>query len=356
MQAQSPDKNIKAMVVDDAAFMRKALVEILSGSGDIEVVGVAKHGKEALDAIKTLRPDVITLDVDMPIMDGLTTIKHIMIKNPLPVVMVSGLADQGRITFEALSLGAVDFFPKPSGTVSDDIHDSGAELVRTLRVAAGINPRAIKRAVKRHGQRAHPKEGKRLPPSGLLVVVALQGAVSSFIRLASAVFPLRSTACVCIQDMSSAVLNAYARELDAITGCAMPFEAGQLLYAGCCTLVQKKRLPNVAKQPRGNVSLECNQGFTDLRGFLDKASDVFGEDLNVCILGGQQDEELDGLHKVREKGGTVSALVPEKCASGGLAKMAIEMEMARPFDSEQALWNGIKAFSRQVALRRQART
>ena len=351
MQAESSVKNIKAMVVDDAAFMRKALVEILSGSGDIEVVGVARHGREALDAIRTLKPDVITLDVDMPVMDGLTTIKHIMVRDPLPVVMVSGLADQGRITFEALSLGAVDFFPKPSGTISDDIHESGAELVRTLRVAAGINPKAIKRAVKRQDRPIHLNYKDRQVPGGLLVVVALQGAVSSFIRLASALFPIRGTACLCIQDMSTSVLNAYTQELDGITGCARAFEPGQALYAGCCSMLQKQNLPEMKGDSLHGITLVTPDEPLDINRFFLKASDSFGTDLHVCILGGPAEEDLKGLEMVKEKGGTVTALMPEKCASEEFARLAIDRELARPFSSEQSLWGSIKAFSRQMILR-----
>ncbi len=351
MQAHGEARNIKAMVVDDAAFMRKALVEILSNSGDIEVVGVAKHGREALEAIKTLKPDVITLDVDMPIMDGLTTIKHIMVRDPLPVVMVSGLADQGRITFEALSLGAVDFFPKPSGTVSDDIHDSSEELVRTLRVAAGINPRAIKRAVKK-GRKPAPIPARQMqPPRGLLVVVALQGAVSSFIRLASAVFPLREVACLCIQDMSRSVLGAYAHELDAITGCAVAFEPGHVLYAGCCSLVRRQELPQLKRSAQGSIVLDALEKFSGLADFFHAASELFREDMNVCILGGQASDDLHGLEAVRENGGTVFALAPDKCASGELARSALEADLARAFASEQALWQGLATFSRQLVLK-----
>ncbi len=351
MQARGETRNIKAVVVDDAAFMRKALVEILSNSGEIEVVGVAKHGREALDAISTLKPDVVTLDVDMPIMDGLTTIKHIMVKDPLPVVMVSGLADQGRITFEALSLGAVDFFPKPSGTVSDDIHDSGEGLIRTLRAAACINPKAIKRAIKRGTRPLGIPMEKRRPPLGLLVVVALQGAVSSFIRLASAVFPLRKVACLCIQDMSRSVLDAYARELDSITGCTSAFEPGQVLYAGCCSLVRRQEMPRICRDGNELVVLEGPEKPLAMEAFFRGAADLFQGNMHVCILGGPASHEIGGLEAVTESGGVVSALSPEKCASGELARMAIEKKIARSFDSEQALWNGVKAFSRHLILK-----
>ena len=355
MQTERTGGSIKAMVVDDAAFMRKALVEILSGAEGIEVIGVAKHGKEALEAIQTLRPDVITLDVDMPIMDGLTTMKHIMVRDPMPVVMVSGLANQGRITFEALSLGAVDFFPKPSGTVSDDIHDSRAELVRTLRVAAGINPRAIKRAAKGPGRPEHHQAENRQMPGGLLIVVALQGAVSSFIRLASAIFPLRDVACLCIQDMSSSVQSAYARELDVITGCAMAYESDQPLYEGCCSLLQKQDLPQIETDSKNGMFLVRPDDPCNLDEFFRRASGVFGEDLSVCILGGQAPKGAHCLEAVRERGGSISALVPEKCASGEFARAAIEQNLARPFSSEQSLWSSIEAFSRQMILKKRNR-
>ncbi len=349
MQEDGGNRPIRAMVVDDAAFMRKALVEILSKSEDIDVVGVAKHGKEAIEAIKELKPDVITLDVDMPIMDGLTTIKHIMVRDPMPIVMVSGLADQGKITFEALSLGAVDFFPKPSGTVSHNIHESGNELIDTLRVAASINPRAIKRALKKSSA-AH-RVDKRRNPAGLVVVVAFQGAASSFIRLASAVFPLLDAACICIQDMSISVLSAYAKELDRITGCAKAVEPGESLQAGCCGLLRKQDLPGISRDESGRVYLEKREPPSSLSQFLKDAANVFGEDVHVCILGGQASEDLSGFEAVNEKGGCVVALVPEKCASGELAEKTIDRGIAVPFDSEQAIWTRLNAFSRQMTLK-----
>ncbi len=109
---------IKVLIVDDASFMVKALTNILKSDSGIEVVGNAKNGREALEKIRQLRPDVVTLDVDMPIMDGISAVRHIMINEPVPIVMLSSLFDHGEITFEALRLGVVDFLPKPSGAIS----------------------------------------------------------------------------------------------------------------------------------------------------------------------------------------------------------------------------------------------
>jgi len=105
-----PDKRIRVLVIDDSALMRKLLVEFLSQDRSIEVVGTAPDPLVARDKIKLLSPDVLTLDVEMPRMDGLTFLENLMRLRPMPVVMVSSLTERGAdVTFQALELGAVDF-------------------------------------------------------------------------------------------------------------------------------------------------------------------------------------------------------------------------------------------------------
>ncbi|MCI5209776.1 MAG: response regulator, partial [Candidatus Electrothrix sp. ATG2] len=111
------NKKLKVLVVDDATFMTKAISDLLESDSDIEVAGVANNGLEGLEKIKELQPDVITLDIDMPVMDGLQAVRHIMIESPVPIVVLSSLFSDGSITFEALRLGVVDFVAKPSGAI-----------------------------------------------------------------------------------------------------------------------------------------------------------------------------------------------------------------------------------------------
>lgn len=140
-------KQIKVMVVDDSAFMRKVLSTILQKEPDIMVVGTARDGQDALAKVEKLAPDVITLDVEMPRFDGLSTLRELMRTHPLPVVMLSSLTQQGsRQTLEALSLGAVDFVSKPSGSISLDIEKVEDEIVRKVKTAAGAKVSAAGRA------------------------------------------------------------------------------------------------------------------------------------------------------------------------------------------------------------------
>ena len=111
-KAEAP---ITVLIVDDSTVLRKIIKEMFASDDQLQVVGEAEHGLKALELIPELKPDVVTLDVNMPVMDGLTTIKHIMIKCPTPVVMFSTLTGQGSLeTFETLRYGAVDFLQKPS--------------------------------------------------------------------------------------------------------------------------------------------------------------------------------------------------------------------------------------------------
>lgn len=125
----------KVLIVDDSALMRKHISSILKEAGF--QITTARNGAECLDKISTFRPDVITLDINMPIMDGLTCLSKIMTQFPTPVVMVSSLTEKGAIaTFEALALGAVDYFPKPGGTVSLNMLESTELLIQKVSSAA----------------------------------------------------------------------------------------------------------------------------------------------------------------------------------------------------------------------------
>lgn len=127
---------IKLLIVDDSALMRRQISQLFESEGDFEV-RIARNGREAVEENTHFEPDVITLDINMPEMDGLTALSHIMAVRPVPVVMVSSLTEKGALaTFEALALGAVDYVAKPGGTISLSFDLVQAELIRKVRAAA----------------------------------------------------------------------------------------------------------------------------------------------------------------------------------------------------------------------------
>ena len=138
---------IRVLIVDDSALVRQVLTEILNSDPRIEVVGSASDPYAAREKIKSLNPDVLTLDVEMPRMDGLTFLSNLMRLRPMPVVMVSSLTDKGAdITLRALELGAVDFVSKPKVDLAHTLKEYADELIEKVKAAAGAHVRAIERS------------------------------------------------------------------------------------------------------------------------------------------------------------------------------------------------------------------
>ncbi|MBM7552730.1 protein-glutamate methylesterase/protein-glutamine glutaminase [Thalassobacillus pellis] len=138
---------IKVMVVDDSAFMRKMISAMLEDDPRIEIAATARNGKDALDKIKVHHPDVITLDVEMPVLDGLSTLQEIMAADPVPVVMLSSQTTAGAdSTIKAINLGAVDFLSKPSGAISLNIETIKREFIEKVVMASKANIQPLVRS------------------------------------------------------------------------------------------------------------------------------------------------------------------------------------------------------------------
>lgn len=141
-------EKLKVLIIEDSAFMRKMITEILLSDERIHMIETARNGKEGLKKIKTFSPDVITLDIEMPVLDGIDTLKVIMEETPLPVVMLSSLTSRGATqTIEAMSVGAIDFIAKPSGSISLDINDIKEEIIDKVIMAAHSNTTRKKKPI-----------------------------------------------------------------------------------------------------------------------------------------------------------------------------------------------------------------
>lgn len=137
--AQNVTEKIRVLVVDDSALMSRQITSILNEDSSIEVVGRAKDGLEALTLVKDLRPDVVTMDVEMPRMNGITALKHIMVRHSVPTVMISALTKEGaRTTFDALKYGAIDVIAKPSRREDENLEAQKADIISKVRRAAAI--------------------------------------------------------------------------------------------------------------------------------------------------------------------------------------------------------------------------
>ncbi len=149
-------KKVKVLIVDDSALVRQVLTSILESSSQIEVIGTARDPLDAREKIKKLNPDVITLDIEMPKMDGVTFLKNLMRLRPMPVVMISTLTESGaEVTLEALEVGAVDFVAKPKVDVQESLHDYTEEIIEKVIVASTARVREYSGVTQ--GLKAKPK-------------------------------------------------------------------------------------------------------------------------------------------------------------------------------------------------------
>ena len=133
-------KKITVLIIEDSAFMRRELTKIINSDRDLRVIGAAGNGIEGLEMAKVLKPDVVTLDVNLPGMDGITCLQHIMIETPRPCIMISAYTGKDSVeSFEALELGAVDFVEKPSGEISRDINRRARDIISKIKEAVYVN-------------------------------------------------------------------------------------------------------------------------------------------------------------------------------------------------------------------------
>src|ERR1700692_3060479 len=160
--APSPNKKFRLLVVDDSAFMRKVLETIFNADSQLQVTGHAKDGREAIALAESLKPDVITMDLNMPHLDGLQATAQIMTHNPRPIVVVSSESKEGAAsTLRALELGAIDFVTKPTAGIDLDMQSVKDDLVRKVRIAAKV--RVVRTASRLAAQLQAPMNGGPAP-------------------------------------------------------------------------------------------------------------------------------------------------------------------------------------------------
>lgn len=211
-------RRVRVLIVDDSLFMRAAIAKALA-AGPFEVVGQAKDGHDALAQIARLRPDVVTMDFNMPGMNGADTVRAVMQQHPTPVVMFSAHTKQGaRETFDALAAGAVDFLTKPAGEVSTDLAKIADELTRKLLAAASARPRAATAALppaRTSGVIAVTRASLAPSAPRLCVIAVSTGGPAALSEVIPALPADLKLAIVVVQHMPAGFTATLAERLDA---------------------------------------------------------------------------------------------------------------------------------------------
>lgn len=209
---------IRVLIVDDSALVREILTRGLSMDPEIEVVGAASNPYRARDLILKLHPDVLTLDVEMPRMDGLEFLRKLMPQYPLPVLMVSALTDRGsRITLEALEAGAVDFVTKPSVDVARGIREMMTELRAKVKMAAGVDVRHQNRSRRNARPVAALSSEALLKTTDKIIAIGASTGGTNAIRQVVSAFPPNMPGVVIVQHMPAGFTRMFAERLDSLS-------------------------------------------------------------------------------------------------------------------------------------------
>ena len=205
---------LNVLVVDDSRIIRRVLRDIIESNGDKKVVGEAANGKEALELLKTTVPDVITLDINMPVMDGLTTLKHIMISNPTPTVMISALTQEGASeTFDSLKYGAIDFLAKPKTVKGGDLGSQKEEILRRIELVSAVQIESI-RYLRRPVKENKRKSQDLLECTHLMVIGVSDGGYGALLNVIPRLKIGSPAAYVAVMRQAPEHIDAFARYLD----------------------------------------------------------------------------------------------------------------------------------------------
>ncbi len=228
--------SIKVLIVDDSAFIRVVFRDILSKDKDIEVIGIARDGYEAVEKVVELKPDVVTLDIEMPNLNGLEALKLIMKKNPLPVIMVSTLTQEGaEETIKALSLGAVDFVPKPAQGTMKNIRNIEEQLIEKVKAAAKSNLKTIKRESPKYSIVTSKPKLLKKTFNKLVLIASSTGGPKALEYVIPKLDGSKPMAVLLVQHMPPKFTASLAERLDKVSSLkVIEAKDGEPIIAGHC--------------------------------------------------------------------------------------------------------------------------
>jgi two-component system, chemotaxis family, protein-glutamate methylesterase/glutaminase len=327
---------IKVLTVDDSALIRLLLNRHLSTQQDIQVVGQARDGKEALELVEKLHPDVMTLDVEMPQMNGLETLQHLMVRSPLPVIMLSSLTSDGAsVTLRALELGAVDFVLKPRLGIS--MEETAAELIQKVRIAAKtrVQSRPDPGApVDRLADVVGIPSSRSVEPlqetDRLLFIASSTGGPSALADLLTMLPGNLPVAGVIVQHMPAGFTKTLSQRLDRVSLYRVKeAEAGDRIERGQFLVAAGGY--HLAFTDQGQVRLEQGPPVNGVRPAADvtmrSLAALYSSRVLAVILTGMGHDGRAGSQVVRSLGGTVLAQNEESCVVYGMPRSVVEANL-----------------------------
>jgi two-component system chemotaxis response regulator CheB len=339
---------VRVLVVDDSALMRKLIPQIIEGDSSIQVVGTAMDGNFGLKKIDDLKPDVITLDLEMPGMGGLDMLKEIMRRHRLPVIVVSSHSTQGAsVTLKALSMGAFDFVAKPQD-VSARMPEIARELIAKIKAASGSRGIYVPAIPGSLPVNEKPTPDSKKQPSRYIAIGVSTGGPQALQYVLSQLPTDFPGSIVVVQHMPEGFTEMFARRLD--ESCAIKVKeakSGDLLLPGRVLIAPGNRQIRMKRLPLGNIVVladdaRVNGHRPSVDVLFDSLAEDFGDQGTAVIMTGMGDDGAEGMGRVKAAGGMTIAQSESSCVVFGMPKAAIERGFADRIIELEALANTLQ--------------
>jgi two-component system chemotaxis response regulator CheB len=326
------DKIIKVLVVDDSALMRKMVGDIVAGTPGLELVGTANDGVECLAQVRKLKPDVVTLDIEMPNMDGLQALAQLMNDDPVAVLILSAHAVEGaEATLLSLELGAVDFITKPSGSISLDIEKVRQQLVEKVFMAAGVN---LERLKTQRGKKAEPALAKVQLKSQGQKIVAIGSSTGGTRALAEIIPRLPgnlNAGIILVQHMPVGFTKSLADRLSARSRIRVQeARSGDIVKPGLALMAPADYHLTVDETGQ-RVLLNQDPPRFGVRPSVDVTMESLAANAKLSLVGviltGMGHDGSQGISAIKRRGGQTMAEDRSTCVVFGMPKSAIETGM-----------------------------
>lgn len=337
-------RNPRTVVVDDSRFMRGLITDLLD-EGGIPVVGEAKDGREALSVIADEQPDVVTMDLEMPRMNGIEAVEQIMADQPTPVLMLSAYTDDdAQVTFEALEKGAVDFFAKPGGEVSMEVSRLGDQLIETIQTVADADLKQANRADQSAATATPAGRATPEPPTGgsssasnafddtRTVIIGSSTGGPNAVEQVMRELPGGDCRVLIVQHMPEAFTSRFADRLDGSTSQYDVREAsdGARIGAGEALVARGGTHLEITNYRNGRIRvglIDDDLGHSVMPAVnvtMKSAAETITDPLTGVILTGMGADGAEGICAIQEAGGPTIAQNEESCVIYGMPKRAVE--------------------------------
>ena len=324
---------IRVLVVDDSAFVRKVIRQMLARSPFIEVVGTARDGREALDLVATLNPDVVTLDLMMPGLDGVGFLKEQMAKRPIAVVVCSITHESGAVALEALEAGAVDFVQKPTALATDRIFEMADELVGKVKAAAGVRLPQLPIAAPAGKRPSHPPRMPDQTGVDIVVIGVSTGGPQGLRQVIPQLVEAFPVPIAIVLHMPIGYTAMYAQRLNELSPLAVT-EArdGDEVRRGSVLLAPAGRHMTFRRQADGSVRVHLDVRPTDaaykpsVDELFRSAAEVYNGRVLGVVMTGMGNDGTAGAQHIKSAGGRVLTEAESSCVVYGMPRSVVEAE------------------------------